>query len=153
MTRENFTDPLRMLCGSHVPSHPIAVVSFSSRGEKYTVPLLFWTSLAKNSCLRPRYVAEKILYALRQLLQKYLTISLVRYSLVALRELESRLDGRWFNSRPPRPEIGDRLRAGKPPQYFTKPPRATQPPTLSWTGNEYQSKCSDALRLGVKRQV
>jgi len=25
--------------------------------------------------------------------------------------------------------MGDRLRAGKPPQYFTKPPRPTQPPT------------------------
>ena len=47
-------------------------------------------------------------------------------------------------------EMGDRLRAGKPPQYFTKPPRPTQPPTLSGTGNEYQPKCGDALRLGSK---
>ena len=46
--------------------------------------------------------------------------------------------------------MGDRLRAGKPPQYFTKPPRPTQLPTFSGTGNEYQSKCGDALRLGLK---
>jgi len=39
---------------------------------------------------------------------------------------------------------------GKPPQYFTKPPRPTQPPSLSGTVNEYQSKCGDSLRLGVK---
>jgi len=45
---------------------------------------------------------------------------------------------------------GDDLRAGKPPQYFSKPPRPTQPPTLSVTGNEYQPKCGDALRLGSK---
>ena len=42
------------------------------------------------------------------------------------------------------------LRTGKLPQYFTKPPRPTQPPTLSETGNEYQPKCGDALRLGSK---
>jgi len=28
--------------------------------------------------------------------------------------------------------------------------RQTQPPTLSGTGNEYQPKCGDALRLGSK---
>jgi len=39
---------------------------------------------------------------------------------------------------------------GKPPQYFTKPPRPTQPPTLRGTGSEYQPKCGDALRLGSK---
>ena len=39
---------------------------------------------------------------------------------------------------------------GKPPQYFTKPPRPSQPSTLSGTGNEYQPKCGDALRLGSK---
>ena len=43
---------------------------------------------------------------------------------------------------------GDRLRAGKPPQYFAKPSRPAQPPTLSWTGNEYQPKCGDALLCG-----
>jgi len=46
----------------------------------------------------------------------------------------------------------DRLRAGKLPQYFTKPPRPTQPPTLSGMGNEYQPKCGDVLRLGIKRR-
>jgi len=30
-----------------------------------------------------------------------------------------------------------------------QPPRPTQPPTLSETRNEYQSKCSDALWLAV----
>jgi len=36
------------------------------------------------------------------------------------------------------------------PQYFTKQRRSTQPPTLSGTGNEYQPKGGDALRLGSK---
>ena len=50
--------------------------------------------------------------------------------------------------------MGDHLPAGKPPQYFTKPLRPTQPPTLSWMGNKYQPKCGDILQLGVKgRQV
>jgi len=44
--------------------------------------------------------------------------------------------------------MGGRFRAGKPPQYFTEPPRLTQPPTLSGTGNKYRPKCGDALRLG-----
>jgi len=46
--------------------------------------------------------------------------------------------------------VGDRLWASKLSQYFTKPPSPTQPPTLSETGNEYQSKCGDALGLGSK---
>ena len=47
--------------------------------------------------------------------------------------------------------MGDRLwRTNHAPQYFSKPPRPTQPPTLSGTGNEYQLKCGDALRLGSK---
>jgi len=46
--------------------------------------------------------------------------------------------------------MGDCLGAGKPPPYFTKPPRPTQPPTLSGTRNDYQPKCSDALRMEVK---
>jgi len=46
--------------------------------------------------------------------------------------------------------MGDRLRRTKLPQYFIKPPRPTQPSTLSGTGNEYQPKCSDAVRLGSK---
>jgi len=43
--------------------------------------------------------------------------------------------------------MGDRLWAGKSPQYFTKP---TQRPTRSGTGNEYQPKCGDDLRLDSK---
>jgi len=35
-------------------------------------------------------------------------------------------------------------------QYFTNPARPTHPPTLSETGNEYQPKWSDALRLVSK---
>jgi len=31
-----------------------------------------------------------------------------------------------------------------------KPPRPTQTPSLSGTGNEYQPKCGDALQLGSK---
>ena len=45
--------------------------------------------------------------------------------------------------------MGDRLRAGKPPQYFTEPPRPTQPPTLSGTGNERRY----GLRLGNKGRM
>jgi len=29
--------------------------------------------------------------------------------------------------------------------YFTKPPRPTQPPTLSGTGNEYRPNCGDTV--------
>jgi len=46
--------------------------------------------------------------------------------------------------------MGDRLRTGKPPQYFTKPARPTLPSSLSGTGNGYQPKCGDALHLGSK---
>ena len=35
-------------------------------------------------------------------------------------------------------------------QYFTKPARPAQPPTLIGTGNEYQLKWSNVLWLGVK---
>jgi len=49
--------------------------------------------------------------------------------------------------------MGDRLRAGKPPQYFTERPRPTQPPTVNGTGNEYRPKCGDALRLGIKGRM
>ena len=47
--------------------------------------------------------------------------------------------------------LGDRLRKGKPPRCFAKPPRPTQHPTLSGTGNEYRPKCGDALRLSKGR--
>jgi len=46
--------------------------------------------------------------------------------------------------------MGDRVRAGDPAQYFTKPFRPTQPPTLCGIGNGYQPKCGDALRLWIK---
>jgi len=42
--------------------------------------------------------------------------------------------------------MGDRLRAGKPPQYFTEPPRSTQPPTLS--GREMSTGQSVAMLCG-----
>jgi len=62
------------------------------------------------------------------------------------------LDGREFDSRPQRlilvTGISDRIRAGIPPQYSSKPPMLTQPPTLSGTKNVYQPKCGDALRIG-----
>ena len=68
---------------------------------------------------------------------------------------DSRLGRREFDSRPPRlnTEMGDRLRTDKPPRYFTKPPRSTQPPTLRRTGNEYRPKCGDALRLRSKSRM
>jgi len=43
-------------------------------------------------------------------------------------------------------ETGERLRTGIP----LRQRRPTQPPTLCVTGNEYRSKCGDALRLEVK---
>jgi len=49
--------------------------------------------------------------------------------------------------------MGDRLLTGKPPQYVTQPPRQTQPPTLSGTGNEYRPTCGNALRLGNKGRM
>jgi len=76
-----------------------------------------------------------------------------RLGSLVVRALDSRLDGREFDSRPPRLILGWATvfgRAGKPLQHFTKPPRPTQRPTLSGTGNEYQPKCVDALRLGSK---
>jgi len=66
-----------------------------------------------------------------------------------------RLDGREFDARPSRLVLGWFTVFGwqKPPQYFTKPPGPTQPPTLSGMGNEYQPKCSDALQLGSKGRM
>jgi len=49
--------------------------------------------------------------------------------------------------------MGDCLQADKPPQYFTMPPRPTQPPTLSRMGNEYQPSalmlCGWGLKAGM----
>jgi len=62
-----------------------------------------------------------------------------------IRAFDSRLDGCEFDSRLPRLI---RLLAGKPAKYFAKPPRPTQLPTRRGTGNDYQPKCGDDLRLG-----
>jgi len=59
--------------------------------------------------------------------------------------LDLRLDDREFDSRLILDGMGDGLQVSKPPQYFTDPPRPTQPPTLSRMGNEYRPKCGDAL--------
>jgi len=69
--------------------------------------------------------------------------------LLTFSALDLRLDGREFDYWP---EMRERLRAGKPPTYFTEPPRSTQPPTLSGTENEHRQKCCDALRLGLNWQ-
>jgi len=53
-------------------------------------------------------------------------------------------------SDPVSPGTDDHLRSGKISQYIIKLPRPTQPPTFNGTGNEYQSKCGDTLRLGSK---
>jgi len=67
-----------------------------------------------------------------------------------VRALDSRLDDREFDSQPSWLILGYRLWAGKPPQYFTTPPRLTQLPTLSRTENEYRPKSGDSLQLGCK---
>ena len=57
---------------------------------------------------------------------------------LVVRASDLRLNGREFDH--------------QPPHYWSvdnQPPRPTQPPTLSETRNEYQSKCSDALWLAV----
>jgi len=61
-----------------------------------------------------------------------------------------RLDGREFDSRPPRPGstgMGDRLRTRKPPRCFIKPPRQTQPPTL-YAGREMSTGRSVVMLCG-----
>jgi len=49
--------------------------------------------------------------------------------------------------------MGDRLQARKPRQYFTKPPRPTQLPTLGGMGNKYWPKYGDAVRLRSKARM
>jgi len=39
---------------------------------------------------------------------------------------------------------------GRANHLGVQPARLIQPPTLSWTGNEYRPGCDDALQLGVK---
>jgi len=46
--------------------------------------------------------------------------------------------------------MSDRFQAGKPPQYFTQPPRPTHPPTLSGTGNEYRQSAAMLYGCGAK---
>jgi len=74
---------------------------------------------------------------------------------LVIRVWDSRLDGCEFDSRLPWLVLGwgDHLWVCKLPQYFTKPPRPTQPPTLSRTGNEYQPTCGDALQLSSKDRM
>jgi len=67
--------------------------------------------------------------------------------------LDSRVDGCEFRlpAAAGSTGMGDRLRARKPPQYFTTLPMPTQPPTLSGTETSiYQPKCGGAPRLGSK---
>jgi len=75
-----------------------------------------------------------------------------RFGSLVVRTVDLRLDGREFHSRPPQLALGwvTVSQAGKPPQYFTKPPRPTQPPTLSRMENEHRPKCGDVLWLGSK---
>ena len=71
--------------------------------------------------------------------------------------LDLQRSDREFDSWPPLLALGwmtvlgcancDRFRRRKPPRYFTKLPRPTQPPTLHGMGNEYRPKCGDALLL------
>jgi len=65
-----------------------------------------------------------------------------------------RLATQWSRVRfPTTARMGDRLWADKPPQYFTKPARLTQPPTLSGAGNEYQPSevtfCGPGVKAGL----
>ena len=82
-------------------------------------------------------------------------LSTILLSSLVVRALDLQLDGCGFNSLPflasaTETGMGGHLRAGKPPQYFTKPLMPTQPDTLNGMGNEYQPKCSDALQLAVQ---
>ena len=66
------------------------------------------------------------------------------------RALHLRLDSREFDLFPAAAAntgTGDRLRAGKPPRYFTEPSisKPTQPPTLSGTGNECRGQSAVML--------
>ena len=77
-----------------------------------------------------------------------------------VRAFDMRLNfGREVDPRPPHYRsvgtgMGDRLRAGIPTNSVCdQPPRPTQPHTLCGTGNEYQPKCCDALRLEIKGKM
>jgi len=66
--------------------------------------------------------------------------------------LDLRLDGREFDSQPPRLVLGLVTVFGQINHLGISPSRyrPTQPPTLRRTGNEYLPKCGDALRLVSK---
>ena len=49
--------------------------------------------------------------------------------------------------------MGDRLRAGKPPQYFIKPPRSSHPPIFSDTSTEHQPTCDNIRWLRSKGRM
>ena len=71
---------------------------------------------------------------------------------LVFRALDLRLNGRKFDSRPPRLVLRWVIVFGRTNHLSISPnhPGPTQPPTLSGTGNEYQPKCDDALGLGSK---
>ena len=66
--------------------------------------------------------------------------------------MDLRLDGREFDSRPPRLVLGwvTVFRQANHLSISPSHPRPNQPPTLGGTGNKYQPKCGEALRLGSK---
>ena len=66
--------------------------------------------------------------------------------------LDLRLDGREFDSRPPRLVLGLVTVFGQINHLGISPSRyrPTQPPTLRRTGSEYLPKCGDALQLASK---
>ena len=71
-----------------------------------------------------------------------------------LRASDLRLSGPEFDPQPPHYRsfgtgMGDRLWAGISPRYVISHvgQLSLLPPV--WTGNEYQPKCGDVLRLGV----
>ena len=70
---------------------------------------------------------------------------------VVVRALDLRLDGREFDSQLAAEAVtgmGDRLRACKPPHYFTKPPGPTQPLTLSQSA---VMLCGWGVKAGMAR--
>jgi len=72
-------------------------------------------------------------------------------SSLVVRALELRIDGRLFDSRPPRLVLGWVAIYGQVNHLGISPsPRPTQPPVLCRMGYEYRSKCSDALQLESK---
>ena len=67
-----------------------------------------------------------------------------------VRASDLRLNGYDFDSGPSHYWLVRTEMGGHTSSICNQPPRSTQPPTLCETGNEYQPKRGDALRLGVK---